>query len=168
MLLSLLASTALAAPAKEPYDHDVSITFSPVHLFVPMLELTGEFRAHDRVGVAAIAGFGSMSGLSLVEGGLSARAYPLGDFDHGLQLGAEATYLGALGTIQGVQASGTGLTAGPFVGYKIAARFGLTFEIQLGYQWMAVGARAEQGGVSATAEETDSGPLLNINLGWSF
>lgn len=166
MLLSLLASTALAAP--EPYDHRASITFSPVHLLVPMLEVQGEFRVHDRVGVAAIGGFGRTSGLSLFEGGLSARAYPLGDFDHGLQLGAEATYLGAMGTVGGVQAAGTGLTAGPFAGYKIAARFGLTFELQLGYQWMAVGARAQSGGVTATEEQVDSGVLLNLNLGWSF
>lgn len=165
MLLSLLLSAAHAA---EPYDHTVSITLSPFHLVLPVLEVTGEYRVHDRVGVAATGGYGVVQGFTTVELGASGRFYPVGDFDHGMQLGLEAQYARLFGTVAGYEASGSGTTMGPFIGYKIAARFGLTFEIQAGAQYTFVAASATDGTDSATASDKAFGLLLNLQLGWSF
>lgn len=165
MLLSLLFSAAHAA---EPYDHEVSITFSPVHLLLPLGEVTGEFRLHDRIGVAATLGAGKPEGLTTLEAGVSGRFYPVGDFDHGMQLGLETQVVEMWGEVSGVEASGSGFTAGPFIGYKIAARFGLTFEIQTGAQYQYASARATDGTNSASDSQTSLGFLLNLQLGWSF
>ena len=191
----LFAATALAQGApKEPSAaatpaasgeaadelHMLAITISPIHLAFPLVELTGEYRLNPKMGAALIGGFGSISDASntysLWEVGAQFRYYALGDFDHGMQLGAELVHLGisTSSSDSGVDmsASGAGTTVGGFVGYKVAASFGLTFDMQLGYQYIMVAAEAEAqaGEISATAEkeESEGGVLLNLNLGWSF
>lgn len=152
-----------------------SVTISPLHLALPLLEVTGEYRLNPTLGVAVIAGYGTVTekvnnlDLTLWELGLQANTYVIGDFRHGLQLGAEVMYVGASGTaVDDINASARGLTAGPYVGYKFAASFGLTVLIQVGYQWMGIGAKASRDEQSASETNTDSGPLVNFNLGWSF
>jgi hypothetical protein len=162
----------------------MSITFSPIHLAFPVLEVTAEFKAHERWGVAIVGGGGSMTAEYEVIGtqtwdvwelGGQFRYYALGDFDHGLQLGAEILYVNVSsndietseGTFSGM-ASGIGV--GPFLGYKIATDVGFTFDAQLGVQRVGIGAEAEHqaSGTTATEEESDWGTLLNLNVGWSF
>jgi hypothetical protein len=165
MSFLLTASSALAA---EPYDHKVSLTLSPIHLLLPMLEVTGEGRLADKVGVAGIVGFGSVGDLALFEAGAQGRYYVLGTFDHGMEVGGELLYVGASGEMDGVQASGSGLSAGPFLGYKFAARFGLTVDVQAGAAYTFVTAEASGGGEAASAEDSALSPLVNLQLGWSF
>lgn len=174
-LVAWFVSSAFAAEvevldpdAKPPFDHDVSITWSPVHLVIPMVELAGEYRAADPVGVALILGAGGADGVTVVEFGGQGRWYPVGSFDHGMQLGAEVLAVHAFGSDSGVRARATGVTLGPFVGYKVAARFGLTFDTQLGVQFEAIDATATNGTSTASAGESKLGPLFNLNLGWSF
>jgi hypothetical protein len=63
-----------------------SLTFSPIHLLFPVVELTGEARVHDKVGVALVGGAGKIkdaqSNLSadVYEAGGQVRVYVLGDF----------------------------------------------------------------------------------------
>jgi hypothetical protein len=147
-----------------------SLTISPIHLFLPIVELTGEARVHDKVGVAVLGGAGRYSdtqnGIKLsataFEAGAQVRYYLLGDFRHGMQLGAEFLYLHLSDSQLAV--SGEGFAFGPFLGYKFVADVGFTFDTQLGFEY--VGARA------ATATTMASGgefiPLLNLNVGWSF
>lgn len=151
---------ALPASGKAPYDKYVSITFSPIHLIYPIIELNGEFRIIDRASVAVILGGGNVDGYTAFEFGAQGIGYPLGSFDHGLQLGGEilATRLGD------DEVNATGVSVGPFIGYKIAARFGLTFNAQLGAAYYI--ATASSGNVSVNDE--DFGALFNLNLGWSF
>jgi hypothetical protein len=89
----------------------------------------------------------------------------LGDFRHGMQLGAELLYLHL--SDANLSVSGEGLAVGPFVGYKYTADVGFTFDTQLGVEH--IGARA-QGNAGSTAPASDSTNilLLNINVGWSF
>ena len=91
---------ASAAPAAEHPRRVFSLTISPIHLFLPVVELTGEARVHDKVGVALIAGAGKYSdpnvtGISatVYEAGGQVRVYVIGDFRHGMQLGGELLYL---------------------------------------------------------------------------
>ena len=155
------------APAPE-VTYETSITISPVHLALGFVEITSEFRASPEMAGAVILGFGRIGPVSIFEIGGQFLYYPFGSFDHGMQLGAEMAYLGG-GFEEGeVSAVAAGLTLGPFVGYKIAADIGFTFNIQFGYQKMFLAAKAEAGSDSATATAEDAGPLLNLNFGWSF
>lgn len=172
------------APRPGPRDEDeddrrVYLSISPLHLLAPVVELTGEVRVHRKIGVAAIGGYGAVRAepggprFSVWEVGGQFVGYPVGHFDHGMQLGAEVLYVGVSGADGAgsvkVSGAGDGLAAGPFVGYKLATKVGFSFNVQGGVQYMM--ARAEASSTSgATASASDSRviPLLNINAGWSF
>jgi hypothetical protein len=136
-----------------------SVTFSPLHLFLPVFELTGELRVHDKFGVAFVAGAGHISDntsnvkltASVFEVGALVRGYIVGDFRHGMQLGAEVLYL-HLSTTE-FRARGAGVAVGPFLGYKYVAPIGFTVDVQLGVEY--VGARATATDGSRTASDSD-------------
>lgn len=175
-LLALASSAAADGDVPTPSstvnsEPRVAITVSPVHLFVPMAELTTEVRLGDHVGVAVVAGAGGFHEMttnekvSLVEAGASVRYYPFGSFRTGLQLGAEALYLHAWTDSSTIEVKARGLSIGPFVGYKWTHRSGLTLEGQGGVTIVAARAKAETG---EAAEDKRVGPLLNLNIGYSF
>ena len=101
------------------------------------------------------------------------RYYVLGDFEHGLQVGAEGIYIheSATATIgkTAIKASGTGMALGGFLGYKYVSKLGVTFDGQLGAQRLGLGAEASAStGQAASASENDVIPLVNLNVGWTF
>lgn len=78
--------------------------------------------------------------------------YVLGDFEHGMQLGAEAIYLYLDGDgTSSIQVSGAGFALGPFVGYKTATNIGFTFDAQLGVEYLVASGNASDGTNSASA-----------------
>jgi hypothetical protein len=170
----LSAVTAISPAARaddDEVDHGFSLTVSPLHLLAPMLEITGELRLADSIGVALIGGGGSVqiaeTQFAVVEGGAQFRYYVFGTFDHGMQLGAEMMYVHVSGddiANTGITGRGQGLAIGPFVGYKIATDVGFTFDAQLGAQGIV--ARGEAG--NQTADDSAVAVLLNLNVGWSF
>jgi hypothetical protein len=147
-----------------------ALTISPLHLISPIVELTGEARVADKIGVAAIAGVGRISdtqngvkiSADVYELGAQARYYALGDFRQGMQLGAELLYLHLDDPNLVVKAQG--IAVGPFVGYKYTADVGFTFDGQLGVEY--VGAKANSS--TTTAKDSSWIPLLNLNVGWSL
>ncbi|MGA9524070.1 MAG: hypothetical protein WBV82_21595 [Myxococcaceae bacterium] len=176
---SLASSVAMAeestppasvnAPAsEEDREHKVAVTFSPIHLFMPIFEVTGEFRAANKIGLAAVVGVGSVNDVAVVETGGQFRFYPIGNFNHGMQLGAEIQYVFATASSGDIFAVAGGLSAGPFIGYKIATNVGFTFEAQAGVAVNTVNASASGSGVSTSSTTSSVGPLLNLNIGWSF
>lgn len=156
----------------------VYLSFSPLHLIFPVVELMAEVRVHPRIGVAAIGAFGNVktAGLSVPvwEAGGQFVAYPVGNFDHGMQLGAELLYLGASAETGAGQAkisgSATGLATGAFVGYKLATKVGFSFNVQAGASYLAATGTASNATATATATKSESQwlPLVNANVGWSF
>ena len=158
-----------APPPEPPHPRRVfSLTISPLHLLFPVVELTGEARVHDKVGVAVIGGAGKYTDASVnvsatvYELGAQVRFYVVGDFRQGMQLGAELLYLHL--DAADIVATGEGLAVGPFLGYKVMVDAGFTFEAQLGFEHVSEQARS--GG--SAASEQDYIPLLNLNIGWSF
>lgn len=170
-------SEAVPAPPPAPELNRVYASLSPFHLAAPIVEGQVEIRANPRVGVAVLGGGGSMkaSGFKFTvwEVGGQFVGYPVGDFDHGMQLGLEVLYAhvstndtGANGvTLSGV---GSGLGVGPFIGYKLATKVGFTFNIQGGVEYMAVRADATDGTRSSGTNQSAFIPLANLNVGWSF
>lgn len=165
------AGSAEAAPAASGSagQRDIAVTISPLHLLSPILELTTEFRVDDRVGVAAIGGFGRVDRefWAFLAGG-QMRWYALGSFAHGLQLGGQLLYLHVNSSDidgSGIGGAGNGLALGPFLGYKFTSSVGLTVEVQGGVQVLAIDTAADDG---STARGGSFGPLANANIGWSF
>ncbi|HIA03453.1 MAG TPA: hypothetical protein EYN66_16360 [Myxococcales bacterium] len=177
----LISGTAFSAEEKAS-KYRVAVTVSPIHLVLPMGELTAEIALPHDLSVAVILGFGQVTVKStniltkaennqqftVIEAGAQLRYCVLGDFDHGMQVGAEFLYLQVDGEVGSVTGGANGLSIGPFVGYKIAWDFGLTLDIQAGASFLAVDASASDGNVSASTESSAIAPLVNLNLGWSF
>ncbi|MEP6653229.1 MAG: hypothetical protein ABJA82_07710 [Myxococcales bacterium] len=155
----------------------VSVTISPLHLTLPIVELTTEVRVLDKLGLAAVLGAGKVTSepmgapkftADVWEAGVQGRYYVVGDFRHGMQLGGEVIYMHLSADTQGVSAFANGFSMGGFVGYKVMADVGFTFDTQLGYQLIGVGAKANDGSTTASQSGKEGGLLLNLNVGWSF
>ena len=176
-------NTAAVEPSpNQPKPRYVSLTFSPLHLISPIVELQLEARAAPHFGVAIIGGFGSTTAqptnpdyaqdrFSVWELGGQLVGYPLRDFSS-LQLGAEVLYIHvSTNRFEGaaVEAAAGGVALGPFVGYKLLTAIGFTFFAQGGFEYVT--ARAEgtdsQGNTDHDEQQAFI-PLLNLNVGWSF
>ncbi len=176
LVAALLCSSH--AFGKDVVDRPISITFSPIHLALPVFELTGEYAINPQIGLAGILGVGQASvkdslgnkeSFSVFEAGASFRYYVLGTFRHGMQLGLEALYLSVEGEVDNAVGIGRGMSVGPFVGYKFIASFGLTVDIQGGIAYTLIGAEASNdSGDSASASQDETLAILNLNFGWSF
>lgn len=176
VVLEARAPQATPAPRVEPR---FTVMWAPLRLVVPLVEATVEYRVADKIGASITVGGGKRTitnGMTEVpgteiEGGAQARYYAIGDFDHGMELGIEALYervrfeeplpAGVAGVAAG------GLTIGPFIGYKVAAAVGFTFEAQLGARYLAVDPPV-QGSAGMAMIESRWLPILHLNIGWSF
>lgn len=189
--------------------HHVSLSFSVARAVASLYEVTGEVALGQRFGLALLGGFGNLETkhpdysqtiqLHGKEFGAQARVYLIGGFDHGLMLGGEALRIWAeasptpvtdpsLITINGVRASdnamlsgnGTLTGLGAFIGYKVIASFGLTFDAKLGYQKLTLDGSGQISGDASVGgqlipvteardiHESRGVPLFNLNLGWSI
>lgn len=112
---------------------------------------------------------------TVVWAGAQALLYPLGTFEHGLQVGIEASFVGAWGKRHytslvvadgqsdvtrvarpSIRHSETGFLPGVVIGYKLVTKAGFTFNPQFATDYI----------VSAGALKTT--PRLALNAGWSF
>jgi len=175
-------------PAEEELEAELnrlSVTVSPIHLFLPVVELTTELRVHDKFSIAAVFGVGkldvdtfsftqgrSTESFSVFEIGTQVRAYPIGNFNHGMQVGAELLYVhvGYDTDVDTIDLKGEGIAVSPFLGYKVTSDGGFTFDVQGGYGYVKHRASGSNTSTGASAEEADSEGmvLLNINFGGSF
>jgi hypothetical protein len=160
LVLALLGDSALAADADHAH-HAASITFSPLHLLQPFLQVTGELRLDDKIGAAAILGAGQVSEDSRRYGawevGGQFRYYLFGSFVHGMTLGAEVGYLHVPGRLEHPMDYCAGVRFGAFAGYKIATKVGFTFDAQLGDKY-----------VVPSTGNSEHQPIMNFTVGWSF
>ncbi len=170
----------LKPPASDS-DEEVSLTLSPLLLILPIVQLTGEVRVTPHLGISLIAGYGSLSvdnpdtesfKVSAYEIGTRVVGYPLKKFKS-LQLGAQLMYLkvdtGGPVTSSNVSGTAAGVAFGPFAGYKLITEAGFTFVANLGFQYLAAQAQAQDNaGNSSSASDNRFLPLLNLEIGWSF
>jgi hypothetical protein len=176
-------SEATSKPEEEDSQR-VSLTLSPLHLVLPIVEITGEYRVARGFGAALIAGVGQVSvdvpettstaahetEVGAYELGAQGAWYPLRPFES-LQLGLEIAYVyvDARDITADISGSGEGLAVGPFVGYKLMLDVGFTGFVQIGGEYVTARSSAhDSGGQSAEASDSKWIPLLNLNLGWSF
>ena len=162
----------------KPRGKTISVTWAPILLVVPLIELTAEYRVADKLGVSITVGAGKRTITSgsdeatgtEIEGGAQVRYYLIGDFDHGMEAGVQAleehvTFEEPLPAgVVGVAAGG--FTVGAFLGYKIATGIGFTFEAQLGARYLVVEPAVQGTGSFGDIQKWQ--PLLHLNIGWSF
>lgn len=178
----LLLAFACLTTAHAQTERTFSLTMSPVHLAFPIFEFTGEYAVSPKFGLAGIGGYGSTDleksdgttttteEIPVLELGAQAMYYPWGDFNGGMQVGAELLWIKVfIPEEEGVTVSANGVAIGPLAGYKWVTSFGLTFVVQGGYQFLFAQAKAKNSAGDEIESSVDSGiPLLNLNVGWSF
>jgi hypothetical protein len=160
--------------------HRFTVMWAPLRLIIPVGEVTAELRVHDKVGVSLTLGGGqrnvAANGMEVkgteIEGGAQVRYYLVGNFSHGMEVGAElldeyVTFQEPLPANVVAVAAG-GVTVGPFVGYKIATHSGFTFEGQLGARYLAVDPPVTGSSTVMPMVQQRWLPLLHLNVGWSF
>jgi hypothetical protein len=167
-------------PEERPVRY-VSVTLSPVHLALPVLEGTIEVRPTPHLGLAVVGGVGDappgVVGLTFLQGderysvreiGGQILGYATSQFD-GLVIGAEVLSVKVSGTTTvstvPVDVTGSALALGPFLGGKWIHESGFTLFGHLGIQHLWLKA---EGLVSGQATDSKWFPLVNLNAGWSF
>ena len=87
--------------------------------------------------------------------------YPARRFD-GVEVGAQLADTSVAGIA-------SGFAVGPFLGYKWITRIRFTALVLSGVQFLAVRANAkDDAGNGASASDSRIGPLLNLDVDWSF
>lgn len=186
LALALIAPAANAR-AQEYYEpepekpHTLTVSISPLHLILPIVELQAELRVIDHLGVSLIGGYGRLTAKSSTDDVLHFSALELGgqlvwypkEIFEGLHLGAEAMWLEAtldepLGTTR-YSGVGAGFSVGPLIGYKWIHESGFSVFVQGGFTVLLSRAHVKNDlGQEATAKENEILVLLNVNLGWTF
>lgn len=160
IIFSPILSTAQSA-------HTMSITISPLHLKLPVVEITAEFLTKKGGSLAGIIGAGTYNDVSLIEVGGQYNYYLLGSFEHGLHIGAEAMGMYGWADVynpytysNSTEVSAFVMSIGPYAGYKFIAEYGFTLVAQ-GGKYFATGS-----GLGETS--STSAFFVNLNAGWSF
>ena len=175
-LLCLLAILFHSSPGRaDPLDddeerpqHRISLFISPLALFkARTLEVGAEFKFRPKVSFAAFGNVGHPGYLVLGLAG-QVRRYLIGDFEHGLNIGGEVNFISGSLQTSSLVISTTGLGLGAFVGYKYVARFGVTVDLNAGYEVYGIGRSSSSSELVPSGSAVLSGMLLRVNFGWSF
>ena len=138
-------------PFWEDDAHTITLSISPLYLMVPMIELTAEFRVEDTRSWTVFGGVGRWGSDPIYDVGGQVREYVLGDFDDGINLGAEVMY----SNVNWTGKYDKNVAFGPFVGGKISISL-FTVELQGG------------GHVVIDRDSIQLAPLINFTTGISF
>lgn len=164
--MSILLAAALSLSTANAAS--TAVTLSPIHLTLPVLEVSVERSLAEKLTASVIAGGGKSSGSPLWELGAQGRYLLLGDFGTNLHLAAEVLYIGSRATIGTATATATAGSFGPLVGGKWTADVGFTAELQAGVGYNIISATGSDANTTQTAREAGLYTNININLGWSF
>jgi hypothetical protein len=172
-VMASLTLTMLSSRAAHADDtsgaRKVTVTWSPIHLVLPVVEVAAELSVAPNIGVGVIAGVGRVSDstntitATAFEAGGQFNYYFMRSFS-GLHAGAELLYLHLGDVEQDTTATASGLSLGPYVGYKVLTSIGFTFVAQGGVAFAAYSASSS----TQSQSERKIFPLLNLNVGWSF
>ncbi len=175
-LTAVVFSADALAKEVDDAENSVTLTVSPLHLFAPIIEVTGEYKLNKNLGLSLIAGHGRISStidgdlFSVREYGMQINYYPGSNFSAGIHYGVEFMKIDVKAEMaSNIKGSGSAVGFGPYVGYKYLTGSGLTFVSQLGFQSYNITAEAhDSNGNSANAAGESGGILLNLNMGYSF
>lgn len=168
LCLSLVAAAALSLPRVAAADDEKEaaqekpktayLSFSVLHLARPIAELTGEMRLTPRWSFSVITGAGAVSQRAYWNVGTQLLAYPIGNFERGLQLGVETAYAGYAGDRDPTAIVGpvNALTFGPVIGFKWT------------FSSFTVSSQAGAAFAPGATPGHRFAAVHNLNIGWSF
>ena len=166
-------------PALQSFDPQYSLTFAPVMLLGPILQVNVERKLSRHVSASLFGGGGGRPGdpsVVFADAGATVRFYPLtSTFWKGPHIGMQTSWAAAWvegwDEVAGERDRGAGhvITAGPLFGYKYIWRSGFTMEFQI---VVAIGQMRGEGDFLGPGEEPHwrraSLALPFWNVGWSF
>lgn len=166
-------ATPEAAESSRLRGHRASISFSPIHLLLPVVEAQVEVYLGERLSLAAIGGGGQATVTSgdvketftVWELGGQLRFYFHGSSEEGAHVGSEVLWARVEGDVDGTGALGNGLAAGIMAGYKWVWDGGFLIDLNGGAAYAVARAESDDGD---EAEDSRVLPILNFNLGWAF
>lgn len=150
--------------------HRYSVTWSFFSGILGVFQINGEYRVKDDLGAAMGLGIGKVENsrndkFTAERVHAQVRYYPLGSFVHGLQIaGGFEYFLVNRSESDPLAYAEEGLIVSPYIGYKIAANCGFTFETQFGYGYSLYNA-------TTTARQEKPGSwhvTMDLGVGWSF
>lgn len=175
-----ISTLIFASISGASYAGDYALTISPLHLTLPVVELTLENGVSEGISVAGTLGYGSVTvadpnngdtTVNIFEAGAQLRYYTGGDTNRGFHVGAEGQYIKPFldDVPAGVTVQANGIAVGPFIGYKWNTSSNFVYDLQAGYQFFFAQAKAKNSqGDEIESSTSDGAPLLNINVGFSF
>ncbi len=157
--------------------HKVSFTVDGAALTADIVHLQGEFQISNSLSGGLVFGVGNVAGhsdssYSMLLVGAQVHYYALGDFNEGLQIGAQVLFsttdFRAKNTL--LYENGRVLSIIPYAGYKLATESGFTLNLQAG-----VGAAtpvyipaSAVGSGKNTEYKWHVSPRIHFNVGWSL
>jgi hypothetical protein len=179
LLLSLVSATAFAEDVQVKQDvepeteHQLSLTIAPLWILNGEPHGNIEVRVFDKWSGSLGLGYSNRASLPLEESDVThiaistsgqIRYYAIGDFDHGMQVGAHYHYFWTEPSTQGVKNRAVGgHTTSGFLGYKYITDIGFTLDFQGGIGYFVTSDRDGQ-------EVDGSRPVAYwaADIGWSF
>lgn len=134
IIILLLVTTAslMAQTDSTKWNQKLSLLMSPLELVTPIVRVQSEFRVANTHGMALQLGVGEQNSQFGFAIGAQYAWYMIGDFEHGMQLGAIVQYANSSESLTFSRKSGRGVAIGPILGYKYIAPFGLTVALTSG------------------------------------
>lgn len=190
ILAVLLAAATLltAAPSWAADDErtptQLSVLLDPMLLFLPLGQLTAEYKLHPMLGIAVLGGYGQVTsernaGFGFVNvtqpvlrvGG-QANAYLWGNFASGSHFGVELLYQRIGEGDDNLTKASDNTQLGLYGGYKythmLSPTLGLTALLQAGYTFELHSSSTTTSTATVYRFNLPSDTLLNIKLGMSF
>lgn len=156
---------------------NVSLMVDGLSLLSDIVQLQGEFQISDDMSFGVLLGAGNVRGssadssYSLLLAGAQFNYYLLGDFEEGLQIGAQALYSSTniLANKTFLYENGRVLSLTPYAGYKLVLASGLTMNAQAGVGastpvFIPTGAGTDQNTVYKWHVST----RIHLSIGWSL
>lgn len=163
LLAAAIAAFPRVAAAEEKKEEEerpktAYLSFSPVHLTRPIFEMTGEMALSRKWSVSVTAGAGTIYRQAYWNAGMQLLAYPVGNFERGLQLGVETQYASFAGGLSSNTVTGIVNTPAiaPVIGFKWTFS-SFTVSTQAGVAFAPLGSEARR-----------FSSVYNLNVGWSF
>jgi len=156
---------------------------SPIHLVIPLVEVHVEapVAVDGRLSLVGILGAGATTVKDSIDGDIDMTILQVGgqgrfyvvDPMEGFHIGGEGVLIEVYAdseTDADVTATAAGVSLGLFGGWKYVGDSGFTFVAHVGYQTAGVGAEVKDSGTGeeVSKSEGSQGPLVNLDLGWSF
>lgn len=167
----------LEQPVYSRYQDYVSLMLNSFALPADIVEVQSEIRLGDNMSCGLVLGVGNVAGAKadtshfLMLAGAQFNYYLLGDFQEGLQIGAQATFTNTDANAKNsfLYEHGRVLSLVPYAGYKFIMASGLTMNLQAGVGAATpVFAPAAAGTDRTALYKWHISTRVHLNIGWSL